>query len=73
MVIAVSDKDLIEISLGADDGLKEGHTLDVYRGNTYLGRVVIRRTAPDRSVGQIMKELQRGQIRKGDHVTTKLS
>ena len=73
LVVAVSDKDLIEISLGADDGLKEGHTLDVYRGNTYLGRVVIRRTAPDRAVGQIIKELQRGQIRKGDHVTTKLS
>ena len=73
MVLAVSDKDLIEISLGSDDGLKEGHTLDVYRGNTYLGRVVIRRTAPDRAVGQIMRELQRGQIRKGDHVTTKFS
>lgn len=73
LVLAISDKDLIEISIGSDDGLKEGHTLDVYRGNTYLGRVVIRRTAPDRSVGQIMRELQRGQIRKGDHVTTKLS
>jgi septal ring factor EnvC (AmiA/AmiB activator) len=73
LVVAVSDKDLIEISLGSDDGIKEGHTLDVYRGNTYLGRVVIRRTAPDRAVGQIVKELQRGQIRKGDHVTTKLS
>jgi len=73
IVVAVSERDLIEISLGSDDGLKEGHTLDVYRGNTYLGRVVIRRTAPDRAVGQIQKELQRGQIRKGDHVTTKLS
>jgi septal ring factor EnvC (AmiA/AmiB activator) len=73
LVLAISDKDLIEISLGADDGLKEGHTLDVYRGNTYLGRVTIRRTSPDRAVGQIMRELQRGQIRKGDHVTTKLS
>lgn len=73
LVLAVGEKDLIEISLGSDDGLKEGHTLDVYRGNTYLGRVVIRRTAPDRAVGQIMRDLQRGQIRKGDHVTTKLS
>jgi uncharacterized protein YlxW (UPF0749 family) len=73
IVLAVGDRDLIEISLGADDGLKEGHSMEVYRGNTYLGRIVIRRTAPDRAVGQVVRELQRGQIRKGDHVTTKLS
>jgi hypothetical protein len=73
VVLAVSDKDLVEISIGADDGLKVGHSLDVYRGNTFLGRVVIRRTAPDRSVGQLIKELQRGQIKGGDRVTTKFS
>jgi DNA repair exonuclease SbcCD ATPase subunit len=73
IVVEVSEKGLVEISLGHDDGLKVGHTLDVYRGDTYLGRIIIRRTAPDRAVGQVVKELQRGQIKKGDHVTTKLS
>ena len=73
VVLEVSDKDLIEISIGKDDGLKEGHTLEVYRGNTYIGRITIRRTAPDRSVGQIIKEMQRGQIKRGDRVSTKLS
>lgn len=73
VVLEVSDKDLIEISIGKDDGLKEGHSLEVYRDNSYLGRIVIRRTAPDRAVGQIIKELQRGQIKRGDRVSTKLS
>ncbi len=73
VVLEVSDKNLIEISIGRDDGLKEGHSLEVYRDNTYLGRIVIRRTAPDRAVGQIIKELQRGQIKRGDRVSTKLS
>ncbi len=73
VVIDVSDKDLLEISIGADDGLKVGHALDVYRGNQYLGRIVIRKTNPDRAVGQVMKELQRGQIKRGDRVTTKFS
>ena len=67
------DKDLVEISIGADDGLKVGHALDVYRGNQYLGRIVIKKTSPDRAVGQIIKELQRGQIKRGDRVTTKFS
>jgi DNA repair exonuclease SbcCD ATPase subunit len=73
VVMEVSDKDLLEISIGSDDGLKVGHSLDVYRGNQYLGRIKIKRTNPDRAVGQIMKELQRGQIKKGDRVTTKFS
>jgi chromosome segregation ATPase len=73
VVVDVSDKDLLEISIGADDGLKIGHSLDVYRGNQYLGRIVVKKTNPDRAVGQVMRELQRGQIRKGDRVTTKFS
>jgi hypothetical protein len=73
VVLEVSDRDLLEISIGADDGLKVGHSLDVYRGNQYLGRITIKKTNPDRAVGQVMKELQRGQIRRGDRVTTKFS
>ena len=73
IVMDVGESDLVEISIGHDDGLKIGHTLDVYRGNSYLGRIVIRKTAPDRAVGQVVKELKRGQIKKGDNVTTKLS
>lgn len=73
VVLEVSDKDLIEISIGRDDGLKQGHSLEVYRDNTYLGRITIIRTGPDRAVGQINKELQRGQIKRGDRVSTKLS
>ena len=73
VVLEVSDKDLLEISIGADDGLKVGHSLDVYRGNTYLGRIVIKKTNPDRAVGQVKKELQRGQIKRGDRVTTRFS
>ena len=73
VVMDVSGSDLVEISIGHDDGLKVGHSLDVFRGSTYLGRIVIRKTAPDRAVGEMVKELKRGQIKKGDHVTTKLS
>ncbi len=73
IVLIVGDKDLVEISVGKDDGLLEGHIMEVYRGNTYLGQIKIMKVAPDRSVGQINKDLKRGQIRKGDHVTTKFS
>jgi hypothetical protein len=47
--------------------------LQVYRGNQYLGQIIIRELEPDRAVGQIDKKMQRGRITKGDNVTTKLS
>lgn len=73
VVLEVSDKDLLEISIGSDDGIKVGHAMEVYRDNTYLGRIIIRKVSGDRAVGQIVKELQRGQIKRGDRVSTKFS
>ena len=73
LVLVVTDKDLVEISLGKDDGLREGHIMQIYRGDTYIGQIRIMKVAPDRAVGQIDKDLKRGQVRKGDHVTTKFS
>lgn len=72
VVTAVGQKDLFEISIGFDDGLKRGHTLEVYRNSLYLGRVIVRETWPDRSVVQIIPEFRKGIIRKGDRVATKL-
>ena len=67
-----ADNHLIEISIGADDGLRKGHTVEVFRGERYLGRAVIMRTEPDRAVARILRRFQKGQIQEGDHVATKL-
>lgn len=72
-VTQVGDRDLIEISIGSDDGLRRGHHLDVFRKNVYLGRIVIIDTEPDKAVGEILKEYRKGFIKKGDRVATKLS
>jgi len=67
---------LVEISLGADAGLHKGHRLEVFRtgpsGPTYLGRIEVVETVPDRSVCKIIPEYQKGAIQKGDHVASKL-
>ncbi|MFO0883190.1 MAG: hypothetical protein U0894_03225 [Pirellulales bacterium] len=41
---------------------------------TSTGVMIIRKTSPDRAVGQMVKELQRGVTitKKGDNVSTKL-
>ena len=63
---------LIEISIGADDGLRPGHTVEVFRGDRYLGRAEILKTEPDRAVARILRRFQKGQIQEGDDVATKL-
>ena len=72
IVLAVGDKDLIEISIGSDDGLRVGHQLHVYRDRSYLGKVVVRKTMPDKAVVEILKDYRQGLIKKGDSVATKL-
>lgn len=69
----VRGTDLVELSLGSDDGVRVGHKLDVYRaGGAYLGRVEVMYTDPDQSVARILPEFRQGIIRKGDLVATRL-
>lgn len=72
IVTKVGESKLIEISIGADDGLRKGHTLEVFRNNAYLGRVVVQRLEPDRAVCEIIPEYRKGIIKRGDRVATKL-
>ncbi len=62
---------LIEITVGADDGIRPGGTVEVYRGDRYLGRAEILKSDPDKAVGRIIREFQQGQIQEGDDVATK--
>ncbi|MEO8496575.1 MAG: hypothetical protein ABI614_16025 [Planctomycetota bacterium] len=72
IVTKVGDSTLIEVSIGSDDGLRQGHTLEVFRNNAYLGRVKVTRLEPDRAVCEIIPEFRKGIIKRGDRVATKL-
>lgn len=68
VVLAVGKGLLLEISIGSDEGLRQGHELEVYRNSNYLGRVIVRDVDPDRSVVEILRDFRQGAIRKGDKV-----
>lgn len=69
-VVAVNQNDMVELSLGSDDGIKASHQVDVYRATNYLGRVEVLSTSTDRAVGKILASYKRGIIQKGDDVST---
>ncbi len=62
--------DMIEISIGEDDGLKPGHTVVVSRRDKYLARAEITEVSPDRAVGRI--QYRNAPIQEGDRVQTKV-
>jgi hypothetical protein len=69
--ITAVNKNFVEISIGSDDGLLVGHQLDVFNGSTYKGRLVVRKTDPDKSVAEVITELQKGEMQKDDRVNTR--
>lgn len=71
-VLAVSTNGMVETSLGRDDGMREGFTLDVTRGNQYLGRVRVTTVRDDKSVAEVLPGFRRGAILEGDRVDSKL-
>ncbi len=72
IVLASGRDGLIEISIGEDDGLRPGHQLEVFRQDTYLGRIEVVQVAPDKSVAKIIPEFRKGSIRRSDRVATRI-
>ncbi len=76
IVTSVNGDGLIEISLGSDAGLREGHQLEVYRTgggeSTYVGRVKVVRTDPSKSVCTIDPNFQNSNVMVNDRVASKI-
>jgi hypothetical protein len=68
----LQDPNLVELSLGKDDGIRDGHYVDLYRGNVYLGRGVITETQGHRAVAKVLKDGLRQPVRQDDSFTTRL-
>jgi len=71
-----SNNRLVEITIGSDDGLVVGHTLELYRFGPepkYLGKVKIISVDPDRAVAEVVGKTVRGEkIQEHDIVATKI-
>ena len=73
VVLAVEPK-TVEVSIGSDDGVLAGHHLDVHRtadgANTYVGKIEVIRTTPDKAICKILPEFRQGEIQVSDRVST---
>ena len=62
---------IVMLSVGRDDGVTPGYEFTIYRGDTYVGKVVIDRVEKDYCSGQSKKELEKSPIQAGDDATTR--
>jgi myosin heavy subunit len=77
--VRAANKDMVEISLGSDDGVARGQQMFVYRPGTtaaaakLIGRIEILQTTADVSVGKVIPEYSKGLIEKDDRVATRFN
>ena len=69
---------VVMISVGSDDGVREGYEFTVYRGDRYLCKIRIDKAFPDQAAGEILPDSLRPDasaddtVQANDHVSTRL-
>ena len=72
-VLAISEEhQMVEVSLGVDDGLTQNTILHVWRDEKYLGELKVVEVLKDRSVARIDKSKLQAPIQRGDIVGTRI-
>lgn len=64
--------ELVQITIGKDDGVFKNMQMTVYRGAKFIARIrIIEEPLSDKAIGQVIEETRNGTIERGDNVTTK--
>ncbi len=69
-----SSRELIEISIGSDDGLVVGHKLTLFRGDKYVAEIRLTLVQADKAVGYVVttSKAKNAVVNVGDTASTKL-
>jgi septal ring factor EnvC (AmiA/AmiB activator) len=66
-----TETNFVIVSLGAQDGINEGATLGLYRGDNYLGDVKVTRVLPEMAAADFILPLTSDNVQKDDRVVVK--
>lgn len=70
-IVLKAEDELIIVAAGTDDGLRIGHTMNIYRGDRFLGKAVISKSEFNIAAARILPEYRQAVVLEGDIVTTK--
>lgn len=71
--VSARQNDVFAVSLGMDDGLREGHVVDVVRGGRHIGTAKITMSKPNHATARFVKGMRNSAVEVGDSVTTTLA
>ncbi len=61
---------VVSLSVGLDDGVRNGHQFDIFRNSQYVGTAQVVDVDANRSVARIDPQLTKYAVQRGDRVTT---
>jgi hypothetical protein len=71
--ISASQQDVFAVSLGLDDGLREGHTVDVVRNGRHIGTATVVTSQANNATAKFVTGMRNAMPQVGDEVTTVLA
>jgi hypothetical protein len=71
--ISPNQKDVFAVSLGLDDGLRAGHTIDVVRNGRHIGTATVVDSKANNATARFVTGMRNAMPQVGDEVTTVLS
>lgn len=71
--ISASQQDVFAVSLGLDDGLREGHTVDVVRNGRHIGTATVVNSQANNATAKFVTGMRNAMPQVGDEVTTVLA
>jgi len=66
------DPPLVLLSVGSDDGVERGYHFSIYRGSTFVGKVVVERVLRDSAGCRVLFTAEGQSINQGDKAATRL-
>ena len=64
--------DLVMLSVGSLDGVKEGYRFTIYRGERYIGKVEVEKVFADMSSAKILADWTKEPIKENDDAATRV-
>lgn len=72
-ILAVrADANLVMLSVGSQNEVKQGYRFTVYRDSEYLGKVEVEKIFPDMCSARILTDFTEKQIKEGDSASTRV-
>ncbi|MHC4780126.1 MAG: hypothetical protein ACYTFG_16265 [Planctomycetota bacterium] len=70
-VIGVSARvNLVVINVGEEDGVRTGFEFTIYRGTSYVGKLVVEKVYPRQAACRVIMDMTKDKVQQGDKVST---